>query len=208
MLWAPERPWCRVGAVDGNVEGCPGAADIPCGRDGDVVWPILLAYARTARGVGDVDANGPEQVFGVCGTPVHIRVMPKIPRHLLNPLIRPLRPIPTFRPSDKTCWSPTTEATAMRELVVEKMEQGSVFLVLDNLAAPGRVAARVIIAWVGIVGMIVSSSARCGRKIEAPTVGTEPAWVAVASLGLGVAEAIETAIFVCEARLYKGKGCE
>lgn len=93
----------------------------------------------------------------------------------------------------------------MAELVDEEVEERRVGPVLDDLPAPGGIAARVVVVWIGEVGVVVPRPARGGREVKTSTVGPDPAGVAVADVGFRLAEAIEGAVFVCCAWLCEGQ---
>jgi hypothetical protein len=69
-------------------------------------------------------------------------------------------------------------------LVDEEMEQFGIGWIVDDLSAPGGVAACVVVRWI-LVGGVVVACAACGRcKVETPTVMAEPSWVALTDVVL------------------------
>ena len=67
----------------------------------------------------------------------------------------------------------------MRKLIIDQMEQIEIILVLDDLTAPGRITAIIVVVWRGGVGVVEASVSGSGRKIETTTVIAKPARVAV-----------------------------
>lgn len=86
------------------------------------------------------------------------------------------------------------------------MKQRRIIAVLHNLAAPGGIAARVVVRGISVGGVVVAGAAGSGREIEAAAVRSGPAGVAVA--GLRDAEAVEAAVWVCGAWCGGGGGEE
>ena len=208
----PERRRRRIRPVDKNPEGGPRPADRGRRRDGDVVRPLRFVDAAALRRVGYVNPNPPKQVLLVPRTPVHIRIVTKTTCDILLPCIRSLRTLRALSSCNEARRSPTAQATAVRKLVVDEVEELGVVAVLDDLAAPGGVAAVAVVRGRGEVGVVEAGKACCGRKVETAAIVAEPAWITSAGRScvgawVGKTEAVQTAVVVCATCSYEGQGC-
>lgn len=134
---------------------------------------------------------------------MYVCVVSEARGEVLYPVVRALGSRRGFCPGDERGRAPAVEAAAVCELVDEEVEEFGVGAVLLDLAAPGGVAEFFVVCGRGVGGVVVACAAGGGCQVQSSAVSACPAGVADA--GLGDAEAVETAVFVCRTWLCGGK---